>query len=124
MPVSAGLEVLVFAQSSDDDRLLSQLLGANAGALFVLFAFTRRLRAARAGRRLEQHAMYRSAPLSYAAGWLLPIAFAVALLRHDDPSLAAVALSVSFVVLWVLSGIVLRRDWRLEHSAASRGARP
>ena len=84
MPVWAGLEAgLVFAQSGGDGRLLSQLLGANAGGLFVLFAFTRRLRAARAGRELEQHAMYRSAPLFYAAGCLLPIGFAIALLRRD-----------------------------------------
>jgi hypothetical protein len=125
VPVWAVLEVgLVFAQSSGDDRLLSQLLGANAGALFVLFAYTRRLRAARAGRKLEHHVMYRSAPFLYAAGWLLPIAFAVALLRRDDPSLAAFALSASFVVLWVLSGIVLRRDWHLEHRVLSHRARP
>jgi hypothetical protein len=118
MPPTAGLDLLVVvAQSGGDERLLSQLLGANAGALFVLFAFTRRLRAARAGRKLERHFMYSTAPYQYAAGWLLPIAFAVALVRRDDPPLAALALFVSFVVLWVLSGIVLRRDWRIEHQA-------
>ena len=59
MPLTAGLDlVLVVAKSSGDERLLSQLLGANAGALFVLFAWTRRLRAARAGRKLEHHFLY------------------------------------------------------------------
>ena len=77
MPLTAGLDlVLVAAQSSGDERLLSQLLGANAGALFVLFAWTRRLRAARAGRKLEHHFMYSSAPYQYAVGWILPVGFA------------------------------------------------
>ena len=125
MTMTAGVDlVLGVAQGSRDDRLLSQLLGANAGALFVLFAYTRRLRAARAGRRLERHFLYRSAPLYYAAGWMLPIGFAVALIRRDDPSLGAVALFVSFLAIWVLSGIVLRRDWRIERQAVSDDEAP
>lgn len=120
MTVAAGLDmVLAVARSGGDDRLLSQLLGANAGALFVLFAYTRRLRAARAGRKLEQHFLYRAAPYHYIAGWMLPIGFAVALIRRGNPSLAAVALLVSFLAIWCLSGIVLRRDWRIERQGVA-----
>ena len=115
MRLMSGLDWML-AQSSGDDRLLSQLLGADAGALFVLFAWTRRLRAARAGRTLKHHFMYSSAPYQYAAGWILPVGFAVALIRRDDPPLAAIALFVSFVALWLLSGIVLRRA----HEPAAR----
>ena len=49
--------------------------------------------------------------------------FAVALIGRDTPPLAGVALFVSFLVLWVLSGVVLRRDWRIEHQAVSRESR-
>jgi hypothetical protein len=112
--VLPGLASLVAAADAPDDRLLGQLVGANVGALLVLLAYLRRLRAARRGRELEQHFMYRAAPVYYASGWLLVIGFAIALIRGDAPSAAAVGSFLAFLGLWIGNGLVLRADRKIE----------
>jgi hypothetical protein len=106
--------ILLAAQDAATDRLLSRLIGANLGGVIVLLAFLRRLRAARRGRKLELHFLYRSAPWPYAGGWVLAIGFAVALIRRDVTAIGPLALFGSFVVLWIVIGLVLRRDRKLE----------
>src|SRR5690349_17717479 len=114
MSAPLHLALLVAAQDSSDDRFLSQLIGANLGGLIVLLAYVRRLRAARSGRRLEQHFMYRAAPVYYAGGWLLVLGFIVALVRRDEPATVAFVLTASFSALWIASGLVLRSDRNIE----------
>jgi hypothetical protein len=63
---------------------------------------------------MEQHFLWRAAPVYYAAGWLLVVGFAVALIRGDSPNVGEVAAFASFVALWVVNGLVLRGDRRVE----------
>jgi hypothetical protein len=114
------LAASIAAQDAANDRLLSQLIGANLGALVVLLAYLRRLRAARRGRELEQHFMYQIAPLYYAGGWLLVVGFAIALIRRDEPATAAITLFVTFLALWIASGLVLRSDRKIELGNGAR----
>ena len=118
------LATVLAVQDAANDRLLSQLIGANLGGIFVLLAFLRRLRAARRGGNLELHFMYRAAPWYYASGWLLVLAFALALVR-DARGTTAIALFTAFVVLWIANKrhATPRRSREAPQSAAQAGRR-
>src|SRR5690349_16699221 len=107
--------LLHLAAQTAGDSLPGKLIGANIAAVFLVLMTFRRLRKARQGdKRLEQHDLWRWAPLPFACGWLLVGGFVVAVIRRDSPDMLIIVGTVTFAALWLVACVLLWADRRIE----------
>jgi hypothetical protein len=99
-----GLERSARPRDTADDRLPSQLIGANLGGIIVVLAFVRAARCPARGKH-ELHFMHQAAPWHYAYGLIVDLSDAHGALLAGLPAATPACMaccSTSFVVSWRL----------------------
>jgi hypothetical protein len=102
-----------------EGNFLLPLLAVDAGVLFGLLMMIRRRRARLAGRPLEQHDLWRHAPLRYLTWWIPLIGLGVAVFVKGEPMLSELLALGAMAAMVIATGLLMAAERRAERASAA-----